>query len=225
MVSRLADQEATRGQIIIIFPFLLIGLLLLTRLVIDGGYGFGQRRAARTPPPGAQRRGYCHQRRRRRTRTSRLRSKAPSRATEEPCLSARLGQWYVDKNGAQIVAVGGTSVPSNAAGVRVPTSLTWSPFMARLVGMNTWSTTAVATARGVSNQAPPRAAHLPGWDLSRDLRPVVGGPYGPVPCPNTISQLSGSGIHRRWQQSPRSEIVAQVWLCRLRSRAGLERRL
>ncbi len=161
MVSRLADQEAMRGQIIIIFPFLLIGLLFLTGLVIDGGYGFGQRRAAQNAADLGALAGA--------RAISVGGTDADVRAAIQSTVQSNrgavtfgsTGPWYVDKNGAQIVAVGTTSVPSNAAGVRVPTSLTWSPFMARLVGMNTWSTTAVATARGVSNQAPPRAGIFP----------------------------------------------------------------
>ncbi len=161
MVVTLGERRINRGQIIIIFPFLLIGLLFLAGLVIDGGYGFGQRRAAQNAADlgalaGARAISVG-------ATDSSVRSAilATVQSNRGTVTFGSSGPQYVDKAGAALTFVGSGSVPAVAAGVQVPTSRSWTPFVARIIGMNTWSTTAVATARGVRNQAPPRAGVFP----------------------------------------------------------------
>ena len=139
--------------------------LLLTALVVDGGYAFAQRRTAQNAADLAA--------------LAAVKQIAAAGATDAQVQSAitttaaanratvlfgavNNGPQYFDKTGATALGyVGGGTLPASAVAVKVPTSISFRPFIAGIVGFNSWKASAVATARGVSNAAPPAGALFP----------------------------------------------------------------
>jgi hypothetical protein len=145
-----------RGQVTVLLAIALVGVLLVSGVAIDGGYGFLQWRQAQNAAD--------------------LGSEAAVQALEPACfgtdtvanqqVSAAIddvvaadapqaaGRWqgtYLDQGGNPLA--GGPalpadtgSVPSGACGVRVQVTPTWAPFLMQLIGFSSLSATARAAA-------------------------------------------------------------------------------
>jgi hypothetical protein len=148
-MSRL-PASSQRGQILVIFVAALTGLLLMTGLVIDAGYAFSQRRSAQNAadfaavagsrivgefftgkPAGAG------------TGTNVLAAvQSVLAANDAELVSAQ----YINGSGALAGPVAGGSIPPSAAGVVVNATTAWRPFFLGIMGVNSWSAGAQATA-------------------------------------------------------------------------------
>jgi hypothetical protein len=141
--------------------------LMLAALVVDGGYAFAQRRSAQNASDLAS--------------LAAVKQIATAGATDAQVQSvitttaqannatvlfglANNGPQYFDKNGVALGYVGsfaGSGPPAGAVAVSVPSTITFRPFLASVVGFNSWKAGATATARGVSNAEPPAGALFP----------------------------------------------------------------
>ena len=160
------DDRTPRGQVLVMFALTVTVLVLVAGLVIDAGFGFGQRRAAQNASDLAAMAGA-------RVLTAWVQGDTTNGTDANVVASinktvadngglpiqygAPTGPQYVTIGGAVLGYVGTGAIPGPscqsddtrcAAGVIVNSDRSWQPFFARLIGINTWSTTATATARG-----------------------------------------------------------------------------
>ncbi len=179
------NRQHPRGQILVIFAMTVIVLVLVAGLIIDAGFGFGQRRAAQNASDLAAMAGA-------RVLTAWVQGDTTNGTDANVVASidqtvaanhglpvqygAPAGPRYVTVGGAVLGYVGtgfipGPSCQANAngcaAGVIVSSDRSWQPFFARLIGLNTWSTTATATARGGYRAGGPPAGNLLPIGVSR----------------------------------------------------------
>jgi len=172
------ERRQSRGQMIVLFALTLSLILFVVGLVIDGGYGLAQRRAAQNASDFAAMGGarivaeYIDET---------VRGVAHSNGTDANVKSAidnevALNQgapidWsssnaarpqYVDASGVLLGFVGDGSIPTTAVGVRVGTDRSWKPFFLGVFGIGQWSTQAQATAKGgYSESGPPPGTLFP----------------------------------------------------------------
>ncbi|MGH2512780.1 MAG: pilus assembly protein TadG-related protein, partial [Candidatus Limnocylindrales bacterium] len=146
-----------RGQMLALFGLSLTVILLGVGLVIDGGTALVQRRASQNAADFAALAG---------ARvvaekiggdlTNGTDSSVKAAITNSisvnkgtpPTFGAPDGPAYVDGSGATVGYVGAGVIPASAVGVTVNSTRTWTPYFLGIIGMNNWSASAVATARG-----------------------------------------------------------------------------
>ena len=144
-----ADRPAQRGQVIIIVALAMIGLLGMLAFVVDGGNAWAQRRATQNATDSAALAGA----------TVMVQNLAGVSKTDQDVLTAINAKMtsnvatldradYVDWSNAVVRAVTNTTtaIPSNAAGVAVHGSRTFSTYVAGVAGIGTLGTGADATA-------------------------------------------------------------------------------
>jgi hypothetical protein len=157
MSARTPQTRTLKGQIIVVFAITLTAVLLGVGLVIDGGYALEQYRAAQNASDFAALAG---------ARVVALSiagdtvngtdAKAQAAITasllengaEAPSFGAPDGPYYVDPAGDFAGWVGRGSIPEGAVGVRLQSDRKWRPFFLGIAGINEWTATAGATARG-----------------------------------------------------------------------------
>jgi hypothetical protein len=157
MSSRGSTPGGQRGQVIVLFAGGLIVVVLLVGLVVDGGYGLAQRRASQNAADFAALAGArvvaqwiagdAVNGTDATVRAAITRSVAANGGTAVT-FGAPNGPQYVGSNGGVLGYVGSGSIPSGAAGVRVRSSRSWRPFFLGAIGVNNWTASAEATARG-----------------------------------------------------------------------------
>lgn len=162
-------QRRTRGQVIVIFALSLPLLLLMSGLVIDGGYAFAQRRVAQNTADlsalaaarilAAFVTGDTADGTDANVRLSIDRTVAANHGVPVT-YGAPNGPQYVDMNGSVLGYVGGGTIPLDSVGIRVSTSKSWTPFFLNLVGISRWSAGATAIARGGYRAGGPPAGGL-----------------------------------------------------------------
>lgn len=139
-----------RGQMVVLFAASLVAVLLVTGLVVDGGYAYAQSRTtqnaadfgaiAGTRIIGEQLTG-----------NTANGTAANVRAAIQAAVAANNAQLtsarYVDATGADLGNVLGASViPTGTNGVVVQTSSTWRPYFLGVMGVTSWSAGSSATA-------------------------------------------------------------------------------
>lgn len=142
-------RHGQRGQAIALFALALSAIVLGVAIVVDGGYAYAQRRVAQNAADFAAMAG---------TRVVGM-SKIgqPATATHvQSAISATLtanndaqlvSARYVDEEGADRGDVfSATSIPNDAFGVVVEANTDWSPFLLGLIGVDSWTASAPATA-------------------------------------------------------------------------------
>jgi hypothetical protein len=146
-----------RGQSLVLFVLSLTAILLMVGVVIDGGYGLSQRRDAQNAADFAALDG------------ARIIAEhvsgdtvngtdanvqgaiartALANGADPIVFGAPDGPAYVDTSGNIVGYVGDGTIPATAVGVRVGASRTWRPFFLGIVGVDSWSASASATAKG-----------------------------------------------------------------------------
>jgi hypothetical protein len=157
MFARGDKSNRQPGQVMILFVLAFAALCLMVGVVIDGGYGLTQRRAAQNAADFAALAGA-------RIIAEKIGgdlengTDANVRLAIEKSIAlngARPIPWgppsgpvYVTQTGDTITWVGGGWLPSNAVGVRLSASMTWQPFFLGIMGVSSWTASAEATARG-----------------------------------------------------------------------------
>ena len=145
-----------RGQMIVLFALVLTALVLVVGLIVDGGNALAQRRASQNAADFAALAGarivafkvsgdtvngtdaYVQ---------SAITNAVLANGGTSPTFGAPNGPRYIDDNGALLGYVG-SGMPATASGVKVWTARTWTPFFVGMIGINSWTASAEATATG-----------------------------------------------------------------------------
>jgi Putative Flp pilus-assembly TadE/G-like len=143
-------SASDRGQVIVLFAFALLVMVLMVGLVVDAGYAFAQRRGSQNAADFAAMAG------------SRIVGEyftgqpagAGTDANVDSAIRAALSSnraelvnaQYVNAAGVINGTVGAGTIPSSAAGVVVDADISWRPFLLGLIGINDWSAGSRATA-------------------------------------------------------------------------------
>ena len=166
-------RQGQQGQMVALFALSLIAMLLAVGLVVDGGYAFAQQRESQNAADFGALAG---------ARVVALAVDANNNGQVPPndaavqaaiqnavsanggavAFGAPNGPQYVDDNGALLGYVGaGGTIPSDALGVRVGASRSWTPFFLGLIGVSSWTASGSATARGGYLAGAPGGSVLP----------------------------------------------------------------
>jgi Flp pilus assembly protein TadG len=164
MRSRPTKAQGERGQILVLFAGALVVIILVVGLVIDGSYGLAQRRGAQNAADFAALAG---------ARIvaewvtgdtangtdANVKAAITTAIASNGAAALTFGvagsPQYIGSNGAIVPSadsaasyVGNGTIPPNTAGVKVAASLTWRPFFLGIAGINSWTASADATAKG-----------------------------------------------------------------------------
>jgi hypothetical protein len=152
-----SGDHRSDGQILVVFALAATAILLVVGLVIDGGYALAQRRAAQNAADFAALAG------------ARIVAEKISGDTVNGTdanvqgaisttnqanrgapitFGSPAGPVYVDADGATTGYVGAGAIPAGTVGVHVGTAINWRPFFLGVIGVNQWTASTVATARG-----------------------------------------------------------------------------
>jgi hypothetical protein len=145
------ERSSQHGQVLALFALALVALTLGVAVVIDGGYGFAQRRGTQNAADFAAMAG---------TRIvgvslTRQPPGAGTAANVETAIRSVLSAngaelvsaQYVDHTGAALGnVVGAGSIPTGAFGVVVEARSSWRPFLLGVIGIIDWEASARATA-------------------------------------------------------------------------------
>jgi hypothetical protein len=171
------DHRQERGQVLVISAFAIVVLLMITGLILDGGFGLAQRRVAQNGADLAALAGarviasFVSGDTTNGTDANVVASIDTTVAANHlPVVTygAPDGPRYVDVEGNQLAYVGSGTIPAGTAGVTVKTTKSWKPFFAGLFGVSQWSTNADATARGGYRAGGPPIGNLLPIGVSRE---------------------------------------------------------
>lgn len=157
---RLQLDREPRGQILVIVAAGLITIIAMTGLVVDGGLAWGQQRDNQNAADAGSEAGAVVLAE---ILTGLPRGDADVLTAVDASITAngvdKVGAWYTDISGnlidgtgvvvgstADAAEVGGGFIPPNAAGVQADTSKTFETFLVRVIGFNTLTASADATA-------------------------------------------------------------------------------
>lgn len=162
-------HDGERGQLLTVFVLSMLSLLLVVGLAVDGGYAWVKRRQAQNAADFAALAG---------ARIIRLgkdnpalnnshvadaiiRAAAANDGATVAGFGTAAGPYYTDGTGTSLSAVGPvantSAIPSAATGVSVPNAtVSWHPFVVGIIGINSWTAAANATARfAMGSSGPP----------------------------------------------------------------------
>ncbi len=153
------DRSPTRthGQMLVLFALVLSVVILGVGLVIDGGNALVQRRGSQNASDFAALAGArviaefidgdttngsdvnVH---------AAIANAVAANGGLPITFGAPSGPRYIDSNGALLGYVGTGAIPAGAVGVKLSSSRTFRPYFLGIVGMNTWTASSEATAKG-----------------------------------------------------------------------------
>jgi Flp pilus assembly protein TadG len=157
MSRKAKESRRPQGQIIVLFAVSLTAILLMVGVVIDGGYGLEQSRSAQNASDFAALAG------------ARIVAESIAGNTLDgtdanvkaaivaslhvngsatPTFGAPNDPVYVDSSGNTVGLVGSGAIPTSTVGVRLSSSRSWRPFFLGIAGINSWTASAGATAKG-----------------------------------------------------------------------------
>ena len=159
-----SGRHGTRGQILVLFALALTGIILSVGLVIDGGNALVQRRDSQNASDFAALAGA-------RVIAGRIGGDVTNGTDANVQLAidraialngaapitygAPSGPRYVDANGGLLEYVGTGTMPTTAVGVKLASTRTFGTYFLGIVGMNNWTATTEAIAKGGFSLAGP----------------------------------------------------------------------
>jgi hypothetical protein len=168
-MNLIRDPRRQRGQMVVLFALSLAVIVLAVGLVIDGGNALVQRRASQNAADFAALAGariVAEHVGGDLTNGTDVNVQAAVRKAIQVnggtpiTFGAPDGPRYVDDNGALLGYVGTGALPVTAAGVKVGTDRSWRPYFLGIIGVNSWTASATATATGGFSYAPPTPGSL-----------------------------------------------------------------
>ena len=170
-----------RGQMIVLFALMLTVLVLGVGLVVDGGNALMQRRASQNAADfgalaGARIVAFKVSGDTVNGTDANVQAAITKAVTANgaaaPTYGAPNGPRYVDSSGALLGYVG-SGMPATASGVKVGSDRSWKPYFLGIVGMNSWTASADAVAKGgyCSGPRPPGRCSRPA-SRPRSSRPI-----------------------------------------------------
>lgn len=187
-------HRGPRGQMLVLFALSLSAIVLMVGLVIDGGNALVQRRGSQNASDFAALAGARI--------VAELVGGDTINGTDANVQTAIFnavrdnggtpitfgspsGPRYVDQNGGLLGFVGTGAIPANAAGVTLSSNRSWRPYFLGIIGVNSWTATASATAKGgfCSNCAPPPGTLFPAGISTSFFQtyPFCSGPVSNIP--------------------------------------------
>jgi hypothetical protein len=145
-----------RGQMIVLFALVLTALVLVVGLVVDGGNALAQRRASQNAADFAALAGARIVAFKVSGDTvngtdanvqAAITNAVAANGGSAPTYGAPNGPRYIDDNGGLLGYVG-AGMPATASGVKLSSGRTWRPYFLGIIGINTWTASADATATG-----------------------------------------------------------------------------
>jgi hypothetical protein len=146
--GRRTRRDGEKGQALAIIAIMMTVLLAVGAMVVDGGNGMAQQRGTQNGADAAALAGavVIAEKMGGQTVTDSDVSSAVSTAFVQNATD-NSASYYVDYNNNVVGTVGrGGSIPSDAGGVQTGGARTFDTFLAGIMGMNTWTATAQATA-------------------------------------------------------------------------------
>ncbi|MGD8487115.1 MAG: hypothetical protein PVH07_10795 [Chloroflexota bacterium] len=220
----LTRGRSQRGQALALFTVAISAITLGAAIVVDGGYGFAQRRAAQNAADFAAMAG---------TRivgisltgspvgvgtASNVESSIQAALTANG--ASLVSAQYIDEAGrAMGNVVGASSIPDGSFGVVVEARVDWQPFLLEPLGVTDWLATATATARtpgeSLGGGVVPVGIHMDAYEdlpscTTQDFFDCIQGLSGPltsgrINAPGQFGWLSfglhGSGGKCDWESS------------------------
>jgi hypothetical protein len=169
MRGRAATTLRERGQMLVLFALVLPVALLAVGLVIDGGNALAQRRGAQNASDFGALAGarivaeWIDGDTANGNDTNvglAITSAVTANGGDAVTLGSPDGPRYLSDNGSLLSYVGNGTIPAGASGVQVVAARTWRPYVLGIVGMNSWTATATATAKGGFSLAGPEEGTL-----------------------------------------------------------------
>ena len=191
--SARSARSGRRGQMLVLFSLVLSVVILGVGVVIDGGNALVQRRGSQNASDFAALAGArviasfidgdTNNGTDANVRAA-ITNAIATNGGEPLTFGAPDGPRYIDGNGGLLGFVGTGAIPSGAVGVQVASERTWSPYFLGIIGMDSWTATTTATAKGgYSLAGPPPGSLFPvGIALSFfQTYPFCSGPVSAVP--------------------------------------------
>lgn len=145
------------GQAIVVMAAAIGVLVMAAGLAVDGGYALVQRREAQNTADFAALAGARivaiwiadnHEDGTDANVKAAITASVATNGGAPITFGSTSGPVYVSASGSVLGYVGSGSIPSFSVGVRVTVSRPWTPFLLSVIGANTWTAGASATARG-----------------------------------------------------------------------------
>ena len=205
-MRRARSAHGQDGQILVIFALAATAIILLVGLVIDGGYALTQRRASQNSADFAALAGARIVAEKIGGNTvdgidanvaAAITATVLANRDSPITFGAPLGPQYIDGSGATVGYVGAGSIPTGAIGVQVASSRSWHPFFLGLAGIDQWSASAVATAKGGYAAGGPGSGVFPAGIAEANF-------VGRNPCSGAASGLVGTNPCDTMRMTPGS---------------------
>jgi hypothetical protein len=198
--------QGARGQFLVLFALASTAMILFAGLTIDGGYAFAQRRGSQNASDFAALSG---------ARviaewvggdatngtdanvTTAITNSIAENGAAPLTFGSPDGPIYIKADGTPNGFVGhvaGGKIPVGTVGVSLSSSRSWKPFFLGVIGINNWSATSTATAKGGYSQAGPPGDVFPAGisQATYDEYPLCSGPIGSSTACQTVQLTPGS---------------------------------
>lgn len=205
-MARSRANRRPRGQMIALFALAATVIILVVGLVIDGGYALAQRRGSQNSADFAALAGArvvaewvggdasngtdanVH---------DAMVNSVASNGDTPITFGAPNGPVYVTTSGNANGFVGtitGGIIPANTAGVSVSSSRSWKPFFLGVIGVNNWTASTVATAKGGFSLAGPAGNVFPAGvsQATYNTYPLCSGAVGSSTACQPVQLTPGS---------------------------------
>jgi Flp pilus assembly protein TadG len=205
MARHSTKRQRERGQMIAIFALASTVIILAVGLVIDGGYALAQRRGSQNASDFAALAG---------ARVVAEWVGGDTTNGKDSVVKAAItnsiqanngtpitfgspnGPVYVTTNGSANGFVGtitGDAIPAGTAGVSVGSSRSWTPFFLGIIGVNNWTASTVATAKGGYSLGGPPGDVFPAGvsKATYDTFPLCSGDVGSSPACQPVHLTPG----------------------------------
>lgn len=148
MRRRSKSRGTSSGQALVLMAGAITVLLAASALIIDGGNAFAQQRRTQNGIDASSEAGATQLARKLSgvviTDNDVLQAVNATALANE--ITTVVSREYTDRAGTVLGTVGGGTIPANTQGVKVVGSRSFSTYLAGVVGMNQWTSTAQATA-------------------------------------------------------------------------------
>lgn len=193
MHPRSTTARGERGQLVVLFALVLSVIIMGVGLVIDGGNALSQRRGAQNAADFAALAGArvvaqwidgdTANGTDANVRTA-INTAVTANGGDAVTFGSPNGPRYIRSDGTLLGYVNTGSIPTGAAGVQVNAQRSWHPYFLGIIGVNNWTASAVATAKGGYSLAGPAPGTLFPVGISLaffQTYPFCSGPISNVP--------------------------------------------
>jgi len=201
-----SSLRGERGQFLVLFGLASTAIILLAGLTIDGGYAFAQRRGSQNASDFASLAGarviaeWVDGDTTNGTDSNvrqAIQNSIQANGAAAITFGSPSGPIYVTKVGTPngfVGSISGNKIPNGTVGVSVSSSKSWKPFFLGIIGVDNWSATATATAKGGYSIAGPPGDVFPAGisKATYDTYPLCSGDIGSSAACQPVQLTPGS---------------------------------